>query len=324
MIKWGIIGCGEVTEVKSGPAFNKVNDSALVAVMRRQAHLAADYARRHGVPRWYDNAEQLIHDPEVNAIYIATPPDSHEQYAIQALEAGKPVYVEKPMTLDAAAARRLAEAVDRTGVKLVVAHYRRAQPLYQKLKQLISEAAIGQVQWIRLNYTRHLLNTTEMNESRNAWRVNPAIAGGGLYHDLAPHQLDILLYLFGSADHVQGYTLQQSGAYAAPDVVTGSINWPGGLFFTGTWYFNLPASQKPDDSCTLIGTDGEIRFSFFGKEPLELRKGDELTRFEFPPLPHVQQPMISQVVDYLMNRAGNPCPVSDGLQVMEWIDKMTG
>src|ERR1700747_392477 len=100
-IKWGIIGCGDVTEVKSGPAFNKVKDSELVAVMRRDGEKAKDYAQRHKVPKWYTNADQLIHDPDANSVYIATPPSSHEEYAIAVINAGKPVYVEKPMSVDA-------------------------------------------------------------------------------------------------------------------------------------------------------------------------------------------------------------------------------
>src|SRR5688572_22425115 len=101
-INWGIIGCGDVTEVKSGPAFNRVRDSALVAVMRRDEAKVKDYASRHQVPAWYTDAQVLINDPGINAIYVATPPSTHEEYAIAALKAGKPVYVEKPMSVDTA------------------------------------------------------------------------------------------------------------------------------------------------------------------------------------------------------------------------------
>src|SRR5215510_6182093 len=107
-IKWGIIGCGDVTEVKSGPAFNKVKNSELVAVMRRNAEKAKDYAQRHGVPKWYSDASALVNDPDVNAIYVATPPSSHEEYTIAAIKTGKPVYVEKPMSVDGASACRMA------------------------------------------------------------------------------------------------------------------------------------------------------------------------------------------------------------------------
>ncbi|HET7898336.1 MAG TPA: Gfo/Idh/MocA family oxidoreductase, partial [Flavisolibacter sp.] len=126
-IRWGIIGCGDVTEVKSGPAFSKVPNSELVAVMRRDAAKAEDYARRHKVGKWYSDATALINDPDVNAIYVATPPLQHEDYTIQALKAGKPVYVEKPMAIDAAAAKRMVQAANETGTKLSVAHYRRQQ-----------------------------------------------------------------------------------------------------------------------------------------------------------------------------------------------------
>jgi 1,5-anhydro-D-fructose reductase (1,5-anhydro-D-mannitol-forming) len=97
LIRWGMIGCGDVTEVKSGPGFQKAAGSALMAVMRRNGGLAADYARRHGVPRCYDRADALLADDEVDAVYIATPPDTHADYALLAAAASKPAYVEKPM-----------------------------------------------------------------------------------------------------------------------------------------------------------------------------------------------------------------------------------
>src|SRR5688572_23614993 len=101
-IRWGILGCGDVTEIKTGPAFYKVPGSQLVAVMRRNGELAADFARRHGVPRWYDNAAALVNDPEVDAVYIATPPGAHLEGALLVAAAGKPVYMEKPMARNAA------------------------------------------------------------------------------------------------------------------------------------------------------------------------------------------------------------------------------
>lgn len=195
-INWGIIGCGDVTEVKSGPAFNKVPHSRLIAVMRRNAEKAKDYASRHNVPKWYSDAAQLINDPDVNAIYVATPPDTHEGYTIAALQAGKPVYVEKPVSTDAAAAKRMAAAATQTGMKLSVAHYRREQPLFKKVKKLLSDNSIGSVRYIQLELVQPLLSAEELSNPRIQWRVNPAIAGGGLFHDLAPHQLDLMLYFF--------------------------------------------------------------------------------------------------------------------------------
>src|SRR5436853_1102381 len=187
-IKWGIIGCGDVTEVKSGPAFNKVKNSELVAVMRRNEEKAKDYALRHQVAKWYTDANELINDPEVNAIYIATPPSSHEEYTIAAFGAGKPVYVEKPMALNAESADRMVNAAREKKLKLVVAHYRNAQPLFNKIKQLLDENTIGKILFVRSELYKPSLSSLELSDPKIKWRVDPLIAGGGFFHDLAPHQ----------------------------------------------------------------------------------------------------------------------------------------
>src|ERR1035437_713236 len=149
-IKWGIIGCGDVTEIKSGPAFNKVKNSSLIAVMCRNGEKAKDYASRHQVPKWYDDAMKLINDKDVNAIYVATPPSSHELYTLAALQAGKPVYVEKPMTIHSSSAVKMMDAAKKSNIKLSVAHYRRAQPYFKEIKQLIDDKIIGDVRFANL------------------------------------------------------------------------------------------------------------------------------------------------------------------------------
>ena len=120
MTRWGIIGCGDVTEVKSGPALQKATGSALVAVMRRDLSKAQDYARRHGVPRAYNSADALINDPEVDAVYIATPPSSHCALTLAVAAAGKPCLVEKPMAMNHGECRRMIEACAARGVPLWV------------------------------------------------------------------------------------------------------------------------------------------------------------------------------------------------------------
>ena len=206
LINWGIIGCGDVTEVKSGPAFGKVPNSKLCAVMRRNEAKARDYAARHCVPKYYSDAVDLINDVEVNAIYIATPPDSHEAYCLAALAAGKPVYVEKPMALNQQAAKRMMEFAEERDVKLVVAHYRRAQPYFNKIKLLLDENAIGRVMYARLDYRKRAVTTAEILDPKIAWRLNPAQSGGGLFHDLAPHQLGLMLYYFGELAGAAGFS----------------------------------------------------------------------------------------------------------------------
>ena len=138
-IRWGIIGCGDVTEVKSGPGFQKADNSSLVAVMRRTGALAKYYAQRHGVPKWYDDAAALVHDSEVDAIYVATPPASHKEYTLLAARVGKPVYVEKPMALNFEGRQEMLTACQAAGVHLFVAYYRRALPRFLNIKDLRKE-----------------------------------------------------------------------------------------------------------------------------------------------------------------------------------------
>lgn len=321
-IKWGIVGCGDVTEVKSGPAFNKAKNSELIAVMRRDEAKAKDYALRHKVPKWYSNANDLIHDTDVNAVYIATPPSSHEEYAMAVINAGKPVYMEKPMSTDASSAGRMADAAREKGVKLVVAHYRREQPLFKKVKQLLTEKIIGEVRFVRSELYKQSLSEKELLVPKTAWRVDPLIAGGGLFHDLSPHQLDLMYYFFGEPDRASGISINQGGLYRADDLVAGNILFKNGVVFDGIWCFNV-AKEDEKDFCEIAGEKGKISFSFFEHKLFTLRVNGETENFLFEPLEHVQQPMIEKVVDYFLDEGPNPCSGEEGVTVMKLIDDFT-
>lgn len=315
-VSWGIIGCGDVTEIKSGPAFNLAPNSELVAVMRRNAAKAEDYAIRHNVKKWYSDAGDLINDNEVNAIYIATPPANHEAYTLQAFEAGKPVYVEKPMALDSAEAKRMREASERHSCKLSIAHYRRAQPRFIKILQLLNEKAIGNILSANLQFRQAYQPGTE-----NTWRTNPAVSGGGLFHDLAPHQLDLMTLFFGNPLKVDGTALNRANLYDADDYVSAELLFRNDIIFTGVWDFNARLGEAID-ICEITGTDGIIRFEIFGNL-CELISSGQTRVLDFDHLPHVQQPMIEQVVRYFRNESANPCSAKDGIEVMRMIDKIT-
>jgi predicted dehydrogenase len=321
-INWGIIGCGDVTEKKSGPAFDKVKNSVLVAVMRRDAGKAEDYALRHHVPKWYDDAAKLINDSDVNAIYIATPPSFHEEYTLAAIDAGKPVYVEKPMTLNYESAKKMVNAANENNVKLVVAHYRRGQPYFKKIKQLLDEKIIGDIRFVRLDFYSRPLTSEELKVTKNAWRVDASISGGGLFHDLAPHQLDLMYYFFGEVENASGFSLNQSKLYNADDIVSGNIVFKNGVVFNGLWSFNVDANNEKD-ICEIAGSEGTIHFSVFGKQEITITKNGETEIISFDPLVHVQQPMIEHVVDFFLDEGPNPCSGEDGAEVMRIIDKLS-
>lgn len=317
MINWGIIGCGDVTEIKSGPAFNKIEGSRLVAVMRRDAVKAEDYARRHQVPKWYSDADDLMNDPEINAIYIATPPAFHLSYAISALKRGLHVYVEKPVTLNATEALELAEAVAASRGKLVVAHYRRAVPLFLRIKELIESNIIGDIRTVQIRMWQSA-NPTLIADTENNWRLQPGLSGGGYFHDLAPHQIDLLLFYFGEPEKYQGYALNQSGSSLADDHVCGQLVFKNHLVVNGSWCFSVGAGQQ-SDTCEIIGTAGSITFAFFGNYVTWQTSRQEKTETFVHPQ-HIEQPMIAQVVNYFNGLQENPCSIGEAIGTMKIMD----
>lgn len=317
-VQWGIIGCGDVCEVKSGPAFSRVPHSKLVAVMRRNETLAADFARRHNVPKFYSDAARLMNDPDVNAVYVATPPASHAEFMELALKSGKPVYVEKPVTTTARACLAMIEVKNQLDGHVSVAHYRRALPLFLRVKELISEGAIGKPTLARLT-TWQPKASKIVNQTADQWRVNPELSGGGLFHDLSPHQLDIFYWLFGKPNAVRGHSANQLKLYPAPDVATVEATFSNGLLLQGLWAFNI-GEPATTDSCEIVGTEGLIRFSFFRKSTIEVvnHTSRQVMDMEYPT--HIQEPMIEKVVDYFRGTGPNPCSLEESLIIMEMID----
>ena len=317
-IRWGIIGCGDVTEVKSGPAFQKAGHSQLVAVMRRTGALASDYARRHGVPRWYDTAGALINDPEVDAVYVATPPASHKEYTLLSAQAGKPIYVEKPMALNYAECRAMIETCRAAGVPLFVAYYRRALARFLTIKQLIDSRAIGDIRFVTVTLYQPLVEPGP-DPQRLPWRVNPDVAGGGLFVDLASHMLDILDYLLGPIRVVEGFASNQAHRYPAEDIVTGTFMFESGVHGVGTWCFS---GYDSCDLTELVGTNGKIAYSTFEALPVRVTTAGGSTEYAHVDPPHIQQPLIQLVVDELNGMGACPS-TGDSAARTSWVmDRM--
>lgn len=303
MINWGIIGCGNVTEVKSGPAFSKVKDSRLVAVMRRNAALAEDYARRHSVPRFYSDAADLIHDKEVDAVYIATPPGSHANYAIDVLKAGKPVYIEKPMALNYEECTKINDASEKYRLPVFVAYYRRALPGFLLVKKMIDEGKIGKVKFIQIQLFKYA--SADEKAGRLPWRVNPALSGGGHFFDLACHQLDWLDYVFGPVREVRSVVLNQAGLYRAEDFVTANFLFQEKIVAAATWSFTV-SPENSRDIIEIFGSEGSIKFSTFDFIPIVVTTSAGQEVFENERPEHVQYYLINKIVQALHGRGESP------------------
>jgi predicted dehydrogenase len=302
-INWGIIGCGNVTELKSGPAFNKVEHSRLVAVMRRDKTLVEDYARRHQVPHFYTDADELIDDPDVNAVYVATPPDTHAMYAIKAMRAGKPVYVEKPMARTYAECQEMIRVSEETGMSLYAAYYRRTLPAFLKVKALLDESAIGKLLTVNIRLHK-AFGVKDQYPEQQSWHVNPKIAGAGHFYDLASHQLDYLDFVLGEIAEVKGSAVNRSGFYSAEDTVSAVFTFNSGVIGTGSWCFVVDKNNE-EDIIEIQGTTGKITFPCFDKGEVVLINSKGKTSYNFQNHENISFYLIEQVVGAL--RGENNC-----------------
>jgi predicted dehydrogenase len=300
-VRWGIIGCGNVTELKSGPAFNKVAHSSLVAVMRRDATKAEDYAKRHQVPRWYSDASQLINDPEVDAVYIATPPDSHKDYALLVAAAGKICCVEKPMALNSDECAQMVDVFAQQQLPLYVAYYRRSLPRFLQIKAWLDQQLIGEPRQVQWSFNR-TPSAVDLAGHYN-WRTDPATAGGGYFVDLASHGLDLLLYLLGDVVAVRGFSLNQQQLYAAEDAVSAIWQFQSGCLGCGFWNF---ASAERQDKVVIHGSKGRIEFSVFENLPVQLVTEQHQLSLEIPHPENIQFYHVKAMVEDLLHGSGHP------------------
>lgn len=305
-LRWGFIGCGDVTERKSGPAFSLIKDSEVVAVMSRTAERARSYAKRHNIPHWYTDAQELIDDIDVNAIYIATPPSSHATFAVMAMQAGKPCYVEKPLAANYDDCIRINRVSERTGVPCFVAYYRREIDYFKRVKQIIEEGTIGKILNVQIRFACPPYEADYKTAKELPWRLQPDIAGGGYFYDLAAHQLDFLQHVFGVIIEAKGMCANRGGLYEAEDSVSTCFRFENGVPASGSWCFVSHPSAK-EDRIYVYGDKGTLKFSAFTYEPILLITSNGTQEIEIAPPAIVQQPMIQRVVDTLLNRDTLDC-----------------
>lgn len=323
IIKWGFIGCGEVTEKKSGPAFNEVKGSEVVAVMSRHENIARTYAVNHNIPKWYTDAQELIDDPDVNAIYIATPPSSHATYAIMSMKAGKPVYVEKPLAASYEDCTRVNRISEQTGVPCFVAYYRRYLPYFQKVRQIVESGMIGCVMNVHIRFAVPPRELDYNNPEERPWRLQPDISGGGYFYDLAPHQLDLLQEMFGVILDVHGMVANRGKLYSVEDTVSACFKFENGLPGSGSWCFVAHESAH-EDRIEIIGDKGSLSFSVFDYSPIMLHTCSGTEKLDVPNPPYVQYPLIKNVVEHLQGLAVCNCTSVSATPVNWVMDRILG
>ena len=319
-LRWGVVGCGDVVEHKSGPAIAVAQRSRMVVAMRRDAAAARDFARRHGVASWTDDAQQVIAGDAVDLVYVATPPSSHLHYVRAAAAAGKHVLVEKPMALSAAEGREMVAACAAGGVELFVAYYRRFQPHVLRMRSLLAEGAIG----------RPVQGTIEIAvgglarrraAGRQEWRDDPAIAGGGGFVDMGSHRIDLLVWLLGpvaaahavAARYHPDLAVEQTAA-AVMRMESGALCSASGDFHTG----------READRFVIAGEGGSISADPLDGHAFTLttEQGTEELRFRPFPAPHLG--LVRHLEAVLLDGAANQVSGSEGVVTETVLDAVRG
>ena len=316
-IRWGIIGCGAVTEVKSGPPYQQTAGFSLEGVFRRDLAKAQDYAHRHHVNQVFDSAESLIQSADIDAVYIATPPDSHKYYALKVARAGKPCCIEKPLSPSYADSRAIVAAFEQRKIPLFVAYYRRSLPRFNFVKTSLNDNVIGNVRHVSWHLSK-APNEWDVQGKPN-WRTDAAIAPAGYFDDLASHGLDLLSWLLGDFTHVHGFATNQQDLYSAKDAITACWLHDGGVTGTGSWNFG---TRERSDEVVLYGSEGEIRFSVFEEEDVVITNSDGAKRHFIPNPHHVQQHHVENLANALISGVAHPSTGLTALHTSWVMDKI--
>lgn len=323
-VKWGFIGCGEVTEKKSSPAFGLIEGSEVVAVMSRDKEKAKSYAERHGIKKYYSDAQALVSDPEVTAVYIATPPSSHATFAIMAMKAGKPAYIEKPLSADYEDCLRINRISQLTGIPCFVAFYRRYLPYFERVREIVTSKDFGKVLTVQIRFAVPPRDLDYTSGKELPWRLQPEVAGGGGYfYDLAAHQIDLLQYWFGPIIEAEGYAQNMAGLYKVEDTFNACFRFNNGLTGSASWCFVAHKSARRD-RISIVGTKGKIVFSVFDYEPIVLDTEEGHEEIVIPNPPHVQMGLIEKVVKHLQGKEICDCDSLSATPTNWVMDRIVG
>ncbi|MGI6535182.1 MAG: Gfo/Idh/MocA family protein [Eggerthellaceae bacterium] len=325
VIRWGIIGCGNVVETKNGPATWLAQGSELAGIYNRTRSKAQDFTSRYGHGRVYDTMEELLADPSIDIVYVATPPNCHLKEAKAVAEAGKHCYLEKPIALSWEEGQQIRATFQKSGTRCFVAHYRRGMPRYRKAKELIDAGTLGKVRGVQIIRTQRQTLEETLPYPQKPWRVKPEISGGCHFYEGDAHMLDLVDFLVGPLAHFQLEVTNETHVYEREDAVALSGITEGRALVSCLWCY---AAYRAIDRFLIFGDQGSMEFPYYDNAaPLHIetladrnavtyegvmggvRKEAELTSYdvettlqEYPGLGQIQD-----IVDELRGVPGGKC-----------------
>lgn len=292
-ITWAMVGCGDVTEVKNGPGIYKAENSILKAVTNRTLEKAQSWVERHQHGMVYENIYEVLNDPEIDIVYIATTPDKHKEYAIKCAKAGKHCLIEKPLALNYEEGLEIKQAFEDAGKKAFVAFYRRSLNRFKKVKELIDSGEIGDIEGV------NIIRCVKSVEDENAWRMNSEISGGNIFTETEIHVLDYMISIMGSIADFNYTTNIFQKKNSKFDSINMNFKFESGLIGSGQWLYNCNFEQ---DRFEIIGENGLIRFEFFNNQaPIYVINNEGCTEYSVQDSIHVGINMEQAIINELMN-----------------------
>lgn len=317
-VKWGVIGTGDVMEIKSGPGLYKAEGSSLYGVYNRNLDKARNYAKQHGVPTVFREADELIHSSNVDVVYIATPPVSHFDYAIRTLQAGKILYIEKPITMNYQQALDIQMLAREKQRPVYAAFYRRGLEKFIEIKRQLECGAIGAVRYVNVVQTAPLADAFS-NPVNIPWRVQPEVSGGGLFMDVGTHVLDTLMLFFGEYEWLSGKALNQGAYYSAEDTVCASFQFKNGVVGTGQWCF---VANETVNKVEIVGDKGRICYDAMAADHFSLISQGNEKEFQFTVPEHIAMPYQQAVVNELLGKSVSFANFDHAVNLMQMIDQL--
>ena len=293
-LRWGLIGAGDIVRRRVAPALIDSPACDIVAVSRGRPELAAAFAADIGARRWYPRWQEVVADPDVDCVYIATPVDVHAEQTIAAAEAGKHVLCEKPMAMTTAECDRMIAACRAHHVRLGIAYYRHFYPAILRVKDMLESGEIGQPVFAQVNAFEYF---DPAPDHPRRWLLDPARAGGGPMMDFGCHRLEVLMHLFGAVRRTAAVTANVVFDRAVEDTAAVLLQFEGGPCAAVTV---THAAEERQDTLQVFGTRGSVHIDELNAGSLRIRTGNQSRVESHPPAENIHRPLIDDFVEALL------------------------
>ncbi len=295
VVRWGVIGAGGIAHRRTMSAMNEAENTKLQALMVRDMERARKLAFEHGAESYYDSVDEILSDPKVDAVYIATPVYLHCEHVIRAAESGKHVLCEKPMAINIVECRRMMDACNDNGVHLEVCFLLRFDPYFIKIKQLVENYEMGQIIQARASF----LKSYDIQDG--LWRRDPTRAGGGVLMDMGAHAIDLLSYILGDTSKVTAMVNSRTTGWEVEDTATVLMEMESGAFAIVDASYVVPHS---DTMLEIYGTKGTALVTGGSEWTLNLYLGDS-TQEESKPYKNLYKLLLEHFSKCLEDKEGS-------------------